>query len=26
VSQDDYLKGWAIGHDEHERLKTIQDI
>ncbi|MGH8691836.1 MAG: DUF2799 domain-containing protein [Burkholderiales bacterium] len=26
VSQGDYLKGWAIGHDEHERLKTMTDL
>lgn len=23
VSQADYLKGYALGHDEHERLKTM---
>jgi hypothetical protein len=24
VAEADYLKGWAIGHDEHERLKTMK--
>ena len=23
VSQADYLKGYAVGHDEHIRLKTM---
>ena len=23
VSQADYLKGYAVGHDEHMRLKTM---
>lgn len=22
VAQADYLKGWALGHDEHRRLKS----
>lgn len=22
VAQADYLKGWAVGHDEHMRLKS----
>ncbi len=26
VLQDEYLKGWAVGHDEHERLKTMTDL
>jgi hypothetical protein len=24
VAQADYLKGWAIGHDEHVRLKSMK--
>jgi hypothetical protein len=24
VAQADYFKGWAIGHDEHERLKSMK--
>jgi hypothetical protein len=24
VAEADYLKGWAIGHDEHERLKSMK--
>ena len=25
VARAEYAKGWAIGHDEHERLKTMND-
>jgi hypothetical protein len=25
VSEAEYLKGWALGHDEHQRLKTMRD-
>ena len=25
VARADYAKGWAVGHDEHERLKTMND-
>jgi hypothetical protein len=24
VAEADYLKAWAIGHDEHERLKSMK--
>ena len=24
VAEADYLKGWAIGHDEHERLRSMK--
>jgi hypothetical protein len=25
AAQADYLEGWALGHDEHDRLKTMKD-
>jgi hypothetical protein len=25
VARAEYAKGWAVGHDEHERLKTMND-
>lgn len=25
VAEADYRRGWATGHDEHERLRTMND-
>jgi hypothetical protein len=25
VLEGEYFKGWNVGHDEHERLKTMKD-
>jgi hypothetical protein len=25
VLEAEYFKGWNVGHDEHERLKTMKD-
>ena len=25
-AEPDYLRGWAVGHDEHDRLKTMNDL
>lgn len=25
AAEAQYLEGWALGHDEHERLKTMRD-
>jgi Protein of unknown function (DUF2799) len=25
VARAEYAKGWAVGHDEHDRLRTMND-
>lgn len=25
VARAEYAKGWAVGHDQHDRLKTMND-